>query len=203
MVAHATTMHGTNNHVWKKVEADRKCRARLAHECRVVEDMKRRKIDVEKCYRWSELKRELECGNQASEERIAGKKYEEGKDVPNIEVLAGAVFWSENADAWKCRDCIIGAESGKERVFKTARDATKHHTWHHCPIRQQKIFHCPYCLYVSGSFSGIKVHLLYDRCRVIRVEELNACTWQDIIVVNRMISVYSNAEVMGGNIVAE
>ena len=72
----------------------------------------------------------------------------------------------------------------EKKGFPNIQAVTTHHTRRHCPIREQKIFHCPYCLAVSGKFCSIKAHIMLGTCRFVRNEEIDKNTWTDLMIAN-------------------
>ena len=199
ILIHASKAHNRGNEKWKEMEQAEKNERRLLHESRIVEDMERRAIDVEKAYRWSELHEELKL--KLESERVMdprGKKRMRKEANISIEEKANLIAWEESTGKWRCMSCEEEGRMARCRRFEDIGSITQHHTKIHCDIRNQRVFYCPYCLSTNQSFSGLKNHIAKGNCKVVKMEEVNDMTWYDIILVNKTTTRDCKEEMEGG-----
>ena len=198
MLAHAYSAHLRQKPVWGRVNENFRKSCRLQHEQNIVEDMSSRGIDVEYSYRWSLLRESLTSdGTQQLDPTSKPQKVTFTTTPLPIEALAGRIEYSDTDRVWKCLIC--GKNKSKKGIpFHHERDIAKHHTHKHCELKHMEWYHCPYCQKQAKLFCSIKTHLIRGDCHIVRPDELDHDTWDDIIRVNLMIQAFSEPEVHKG-----
>ena len=144
-------------------------------------------IDVEKAYRWTELRDEL-AGTMEEEHHNWDDEdmQDDNREGHNysLERSAGLIYQSETDGTWRCRECEKDDMNGKSKKYRNMQAVTIHHTKKHTAFVGKKIHHCPYCLAVYSTFSGVKTHIITGACEHTRVGEADLYTWADLLAVN-------------------